>query len=322
VRRLARAVLVVALLGGTASAFAVTEALKLERSPVTAPRFDERFSPVCSCRTSVARLSLRFRVADRVDAVIVDRDAEPVRTLVEDRGVRRGRAAFEWDGRDEAGRVVPDGPYRLRVHLDEERRTILVPNEVEVDTRPPSVGLVRASRRIVSPDGDRRGDRLKLVYRASERAGPLLLVDGEVAAEERARRRRSSVRWDGTLDGRVLRPGLHLLAVRVRDEAGNLSAPTEAVPVRLRYVALTRNVIRVARGGRLRLRVDTDAASYGWSLRRRTARGVGRTVLAGVASRSAISVRLPRRLERGRYVLRVSVGGHKATALVLIVRRR
>ena len=73
--------LVLALLVATTAAFALTEALKLERSPVTAPRFDKLFSPTCACETSTERLALRLREPSTIDAVIVDDVCETVRTL-------------------------------------------------------------------------------------------------------------------------------------------------------------------------------------------------------------------------------------------------
>ena len=48
--------LVVALLGGTATAFAVTERLKLVPTPIIAPQLTEAFSPVCECPTERARI--------------------------------------------------------------------------------------------------------------------------------------------------------------------------------------------------------------------------------------------------------------------------
>jgi len=232
VRRRALIVLTLALLAATAAAFAVTEALKLERLPVVGPRFPASFSPVCDCPTSVAQLGLRFRVADRVEAAILDADDGVVRSLGE-RRVQPGVVFFEWDGLDDAGEVVPDGPYRLRVRMEREGRTIVVPNEVLVDTHPPTVVLLGGAPTTFSPDGDGVADKVRIRYRADERAGPLLLVDGETAFERRPRGRDGRVVWDGTLGGELQAPGVYRLAVRVRDVAGNLSPPSEELAVTL-----------------------------------------------------------------------------------------
>ena len=115
--RLLPIALVVALLVGTAAAFAVTERLKLVRSPIAAPEIDRVFSPVCDCERDEAAIAFRLREADRVDLAIVDGDGDVVRTLVRSRSAPVGRLEASWDGRDDAGNVVPEGAYRPRVHL-------------------------------------------------------------------------------------------------------------------------------------------------------------------------------------------------------------
>ena len=137
--RLAPTLLALALIGATAVAFVVTERLKLERAPITAPRFTRDFSPVCNCPTARARLALRFRRPETIDAEIVDASGEPVRELARDRQVAAGVEVFVWDGRDDSGDIAPDGRYRLRLHFDRERRTILVPTDVRLDTKPPAL---------------------------------------------------------------------------------------------------------------------------------------------------------------------------------------
>src|SRR5687768_17976766 len=65
-----------------------------------------------------------------------------------------------------------------RVHLREERRTIVLPNPIEIDVTPPVVESLRLSRRVFSPDGDRRADRviLKIGRATSELQSRLHLV--------------------------------------------------------------------------------------------------------------------------------------------------
>src|SRR5438477_12199752 len=70
--RLAPFLLVVALLGATAAAFAVTEGLKLEPSPVRSTDVDKVFSPVCDCLSRVAHIRFRLRKTDRLTLAIVD----------------------------------------------------------------------------------------------------------------------------------------------------------------------------------------------------------------------------------------------------------
>ena len=133
-RRAVVSAFVVALLVGTAAAFGVTESVKLDRSPVSAPRFTSVFTPP----QEEARLSFRLRRTDRLDLVVVDEDGQEVRILAQDKRWSRGRVRVDWDGRDDEGDIVPVGPYRLRVQLERARRTITIPKEVLVDAAPGS----------------------------------------------------------------------------------------------------------------------------------------------------------------------------------------
>jgi hypothetical protein len=295
----------------------VAEVLKLERSSVTAPSFTKHFSPICGCGKETARLSFRLRKADRLDASIVDSGGDLVRALAEDERSPVGPVSFSWDGRDDTGARVPDGRYRLRVHLNVQRRTIVLPNPVFVDTQAPRVRVVGVGPQIFSPDDDGRRDRVQVSYSANEPARGTLLVDGAATRTGKLRPEgRSSMRWDGTVLGRGVGPGLYALALRVEDRAGNVSEPTEAVPVRLRYIDLVSGLIRVRRGGVLRFRVDTDAETIDWQLVRR--RGGRPLVLVSGTEPGSISSRLPASVRPGRYVLRVIANGHADSALLRV----
>ena len=208
-----------ALLAGTATAFALTEALKLDRTPVARPKFDVVFSPVCSCRRERARLPVRFRKADTVDAAIVSDGGDHVRTLTEGRRQPRGRFVFLWDGQDDSGRVVPDGSYRLRLSFESDGRTIDLPNEIRVDTEPPRLEILRVAE-----------GPLTVVARTNERARLLLVVNAFLKPSLLTRTRFQ--------DAGVMRlvwagPGVPpraLPAVVAQDPAGNRST-TVALPL-------------------------------------------------------------------------------------------
>jgi flagellar hook assembly protein FlgD len=322
------AVLALALIAATAAAFAWTESLKLERLPVVGPRFPESFSPVCVCPTETAKLRLRFRVTDTVDADILDADGEVVRSLGE-RRVRPGLVTFEWDGRDDEGRVVADGPYRLRVDLEDKRRTVVIPDQVLVDTVPPEILSMEIGREAFSPDGDGLADVVGVNYEADGPAAPLVYVGDQLALERRLRRGRSHVIWDGTVDGEVLPPGTYRVTLRVRDRAGNISRESERDLVELRYITLSAGVFRVRPGARLTFGVDADAPEWGWRLQRLRGGKLRRVVLSGESDRERISPRLRRgQVPPGRYQLQVYLLGANPqdlprfdTALVVVTRR-
>jgi FlgD Ig-like domain len=319
VRRVAVTVLVLGLLGGTAAAFTITEALKLERAPIRAPRFDKVFSPTCDCPTRVATLSFRIRSADRLDLVIVS-GQEPVRTLALDLDRPEGRVTVQWDGRDDSGGIVPDGRYRLRIHLEDAERTIVVPKEIRVDTEPPTLELVRVAPLAFSPDGDGRADKVRIVYRTSEDAAPVIVVDGRIGAETRMKRKgERAVAWNGRVDGGLVGVGRHTLFLRVRDEAGNVTQTARGLAVDLRYVEILPRRIVASRGARLRFRVETDVPSFSWNLRRPH----GGSVLADSKARPGrVGARLPSAIAPGRYILVVTAAGHRDRVIVRIVKRR
>jgi FlgD Ig-like domain len=234
-RRVAITALVVGLLVGTTAAFTITQALKLERPPIRAPRFSHAFSPTCNCPQSSARLSFRLRRADSLDIDVVDEDGEEVRRLEDGERHPVGTVALRWDGRDEAGAVVRDGVYRLRVHLEDDRRTIVVPTRIRVDTKAPRIQVLSVEPHLISPNGDGVRDFMTLRVRVSERALPVVLIDGALADRGRwADRGDTSFRWSGTVRGDTLPAGRYELALQARDAAGNISAPTAATLVRIR----------------------------------------------------------------------------------------
>lgn len=267
--------LVLALLAGSAAAFAVTESLKLERAPVTGTVVDKIFSPVCDCPQARARIAFRLRKVDSLTLGIVDENGRLVRTLVAGKLHNRGAHHFWWDGRNAAGKVVPEGAYRPKVTLSDAGRTIVLPNPIRVDVTRPRVKLLSLEPRMFSPGGDGRNDRITARYRVDERATVLLTVDGEIRVRKRGLRQAGRVQWSGTIDGRRVPQGTYAIALVATDRAGNTGRPTPAKPVVVRYIALGRDRIDAVAGKRFGVRVLTDARSYTWRLAGRsgTARG-------------------------------------------------
>jgi hypothetical protein len=299
--------IVLALLGATAAAFAVTERLKLERSPVTGTRVDRVFSPVCECARDVAVISIVLRRRETVTLDVLNRDGHSIRTIVRNRREPAGRVSYTWDGRDNLDRIVPEGVYRPRVQLERNGRTIVLPNPIRVDTTAPVITLVRVFPRVFSPDGDGGRDRLTSTYRIDERARAVMLVDGRQRVQSKFRRIEGKLVWFGRVNGRVVRPGIYEIRLRAVDRAGNRSVRTRAVPVRVRFVELSRDRIEVAAGKRFSVRVLTDARTYRWLFDGR--RGTG--------TRQVLVLRAPE--ETGTYSLYVTVGGHAARAEVVVI---
>ncbi|HET8968591.1 MAG TPA: FlgD immunoglobulin-like domain containing protein [Gaiellaceae bacterium] len=297
---------VLALLGATAAAFAITERLKLERSPVTGTRVDRVFSPVCECARDVAVISIVLRRRETVTLDILNRNGRSIRTLVQNLREPAGRVSYTWDGRDNLERVVPEGVYRPRVQLERNGRTIVLPNPIRVDTTAPVIRLVSVFPRVFSPDSDGRRDRVTASYRIDERARAVMLVDGRQRVQSKFRGVEGKLTWFGRVNGRVVRPGLYEIRLRAVDRAGNRSIRTRAVPVRVRFVELSRERIEVGAGKRFSVRVLTDATSYRWLFDGR--RGGG--------SRQVLVLQAPE--EPGTYSLYVTAAGRAARAEVVV----
>lgn len=299
-------VVVLALLGATAASFAVTERLKLERSPVTGTRVDKVFSPVCECLRDVAVVSFVLRHPETVTVDILDVSGDPVRTLVSKRREPRGRVSYTWDGYDDLGIVVPDGRYRPRVRLERHGRTIVLPNRIRVDSTAPTISVRSVTPRVFSPDGDGRRDHVTASYEIDEPARAMMLVDGRRRVFDRFRKTSGKLTWYGQIRGRPARPGRYELRLRAVDQAGNTSPRTRAVPVRIRYVELVRSRIEVEAGRRFLVHVLTDAKSYRWRLAQRS----------GVAHARVFVLRAP--LTPGSYGLYVIVGRHADRAELVV----
>jgi hypothetical protein len=307
VSRLPQTLIVLALLGASAAAFAFTERLKLERSPITGTKVDRVFSPVCECARDVAVVSFVLRRAGKVTVDMLDGDGDRVRRLVREREEQRGRVSYTWDGRDDSERIVEEGVYRPRVELEEHGRTIVLPNPIRVDTTAPRIRFLRARPQVFSPDGDGRRDRLTARYETNEASRALMLVDGRRRVLSKFRSTEGQLVWFGRVNGRPVPAGTYEIRLRAFDRAGNRSGSRRVVPVVVRYIELTRDRIEVIAGRRFSIGVLTDAASYRWLFAGE--RGIGR--------RRVLVLRAPE--TPGTYKVFVSLRGRFADSTEVVV---
>jgi hypothetical protein len=223
VRRWGPPAVALALLAATAVAFATTERQKLERTPFAVVRVDEVLSPVCRCSTNGATIALRFRRTHVLTVEIRDARGRVVRTLAEERTVRNGVFDVRWHGRDDAGRRVPDGDYDPRFVLD-NGQTFDPPNPIRVDSVAPRARLLS-----IRPRRVHRGERVRIRYRVTEPAHPLLFVDRRRVIVGNAKALTAQVEWFARL-----RRGRHRLQLAAVDLAGNVGRRTRPVVVRIR----------------------------------------------------------------------------------------
>jgi hypothetical protein len=333
--RIVFGVLVLATLG----AFVVTQKLKSSPPLVVRPRIDKVFSPAPDARVRKARISFWIVHGDEVSVSIVDGEGQIVRRLADGRQLpARRRLKLSWDGRSSSGAVAPDGYYRVRVALIHQGRTIDLPHEIALDTRPPRPvvtdvephagegpaflpqrGVGHVTAHVRGTEG--RQSRL-LIYRTDvdppRRVGQITIPFHTATAT-----------WDGTLDGKPAPAGTYLLGLLVADRSGNAGTfPPQLPPiagrvsshagVTIRYLAAAPPLHPVEAGKVAIVFVDARGRSYRWALRRF---GEPRVLASGRGEGARLRVRLPRG-QSGLHVLTLVSGpAHPHRAEVPIVVR-
>lgn len=305
-QRVLTTVTLLGLLVATAAAFAITEHLKLIRSPVFGTLVTKVFSPVCNCSTDTAAIRIRLRHPDRVTVTIVDSGHHTVATVASDFHMEaRHPHSFPWNGRTSTGALAPDGVYYPWVHLANDDHWYRFTNRIVLDTTVPKVlSAIRAKPVLLAGPGR----TIAVHYVFSEQANPVVYLGSQQIIRGRATRERDKVKWAGTLAGRPLPAGTYVLSLAARDAAGNETpaAGRRKVRVVLRYVEITpqRVVTRAGRG--FRVGVRTAAPRYTWRLGHQHGSGRGRVLHLQAPSTPGI------------YRLVVSVHGAATTALVRV----
>jgi hypothetical protein len=317
-QRVFTTVTLLGLLVATAGAFAITEHLKLEKSPIFAlqvsagpPRPGGRlppalFSPVCNCPTSLARIGLKLRHPNTVTVTIVDKNHHIVATRAKDKLLgAHGPQHFVWDGRTDAGALVPDGVYYPSLHLADGNRTFEFRNKITVDTQPPVVQPATVLKPVLFAGP---GRSVAIQYSFSEKAHALVYLRGRRIILGHTTRAADKIKWNGRFDHKPLPAGKYDLSIGAQDLAGNETpaAGRKHVTVVVRYVELTPDRISVGSGGRLKVHVKTALRRYKWRLGRHHGERRGKVL------------RLRAPSTPGTYRLVVGQPGMSATAVVKV----
>jgi hypothetical protein len=309
VPRVVSTAIVLALLAASAGAFALTERAKLERSPIYGTKVvNPVFSPAGTSKPTVT-IAFRVRPSERLDAWIVDAEGRKVTDLITNRSVRpHQRLDLVWDGLDPQGLQAPDGVYRPVVKLLRSHRTITLPSDLTIDTKPPVIQVAHPQFPIISPDGDGHADVFRVPYTVNEPAHAILLMRGVQVVRTHGRKLHGVLTWNGFYPHttRPLPPGRYVLGVEAEDTAGNRSPILRFAIAQIRYVTLARDRVVARAGGRFVIRVSTDAPTVEWRLNGRS----------GTLPRGTLHLRAPRK--RGVYRLYVTVGKHSDTASVVV----
>ena len=314
-QRVLTTVTLLGLLVATAAAFAITEHLKLIKSPIFGAEVSiggrtnaKVFSPVCHCETSTATVQIELRRSDHVTVTIHDAEGRKVATI-SDRAAEPARTPipFTWHGRMSDGSVASDGVYHPWIYLARPRHTYGLLNRISVDTKAPKVlSATRGTSKTVFFAGP--GRTVAIRYLFSEPAHAVVYLGRRQVILGRRSRERDKVKWAGTREGRRLRAGTYVLSIGAQDIAGNETPAAERkqVTVVLRYIQLTPERIAARAGRPFTVHVETAAPRYTWRLGKRHGSRRGRTL------------RLRAPTTPGTYHLVVAEHTHSTTAAVRV----
>ncbi len=141
-RRIDAAVVVFALLiVATVAAFAYAQRLK--RDPlvvdrVVPGRLDRHsFTPNGDCRSDSIVLGFRTTTSNQGTVQVIEPDGTVVKTLWRHHFFKRyTEHAYWWVGGTDSGKPTPAGRYRVRVRLEDEGRTLLLPGTIKLHDVP------------------------------------------------------------------------------------------------------------------------------------------------------------------------------------------
>jgi hypothetical protein len=341
VRRLPAAALGVLVLA-TVAAFFFTQHLKVTTpliagdphpSPVVIDPLNGTICGGVNDRQTIISFYLLHR-ADVVDVYVVDQTGAIVRTIAVGRHMRRGvrvpDGVFRWNGREDDGRVAPDGQYHFRVALLQQGRTIDLQAPVTVKTTPPEPVVTSAKPALISQG---RG-RVTIDYAGNQNRGGTIRVyrtdlpgRPQLAKSFLTPWKGHTAVWDGMIHRRPAPAGTYLIGLDVSDAACNtghfppvmppLPGTTPHAGVTVRYLAAEPPLTPAPAGSRILVHVDSKRL-YRWSL---FGLQGGRPLAVGASDQAALRVPLPPKTA-GLYQLSLHSGAHSTTVPVVVAAAR
>jgi hypothetical protein len=294
----------------------------------------EAFSPgTCQPHTHISFYLLHR--TDDVSLYVVDSNGSIVRTLVVGYHIRKGVRPHDgpwntWNGRQDNGRLAPDGTYYFRVGLSNQGRTInLTGYPILLKTVAPHPVVTRVGNQLLPQSGvgatihyagtNGRVGTVRIYRTDVNPAKPQPLYSFPTPFGG------STVHWDGKVFGRPAPPGVYLMGLDVTDRACNtghfppvlppVPGSTPRAGVTVRYLAAEPPLDPVPAGGKALVLVDSRQRPYRWQLRRA---GASRVLATGAATSYRLSVPIPRG-SAALYQLAIDSGGY-ATEVPIVAR--
>lgn len=261
-----------------------------------------------------------------VAVYIVDGSGDVVRTIASDYDfprtyVRNPPAAFRWNGREDDGRLAPDGDYYYRVVLIGRGRTVTIAKPAAIITTPPRPVVTRVTPSLISPvpasasgtpatparavidyDAGANAEAAQaVVMRTDLPGGPRVVFRFAVSAHGHR------AVWNGRIRGTQAPAGTYLIGLHVIDRACNAgSFPAESPPVpgttahagvTVRYLAAEVPDAATPAGTSATVYVDSRRHPFHWALREPPSK---RVLARGSADAYTLSVPLPASSSPGR----------------------
>jgi hypothetical protein len=262
----------VALVIATVGAFFVTQHLKVTTPLLTGTPipFPGTINPVngrtCIARTprgilapvDFRRMEVSFYLlnrADDVDVYIVADPSGPALATLPGSGRylrTKKRRVFVWNGREDNGRLAPDGTYYIRVWLVHQGRYVIISNQntgkaepVVVQTRPPDLEVTGVAPATLSTASG--AQTVTIHYSGNQGLRPRVRIyrlgatGGQRLVKTYAATSRSGTTvWDGTLAGGApAPPGRYLVGLHLVDRTCNVvNSPTTGPGARRAIVSV------------------------------------------------------------------------------------
>ena len=214
--------------GNEGSARLTNIIVNTESTPVGVTIDLAAFSPNGDGNKDVVNLGLDIPVSDGLETWTVEiKDVDGrVRRSISDNRIPRRPVPF--DGRDDLGRLLPEGLYyaELTVEYRAGNQPTAESPGFSIDLTPPTA-TIRADFEIFSPNGDGNKDQVTLFHETSAEEGWTGIITNQEGLEVRRftwlGTADQQVAWGGrSEDGRIAPDGRYFYDLRATDTAGNL----------------------------------------------------------------------------------------------------
>jgi flagellar hook assembly protein FlgD len=184
------------------------------------------FSPNGDGRREEAKVNVRLNEPAEV-TVEIQKDGETVRRLITARGGAKGWTRESWDGRDDAGRPLPDGTYAIKLRVRAGRKQFNTTRTIVLDTAAPRPAQMTVDSATLGGAGP---GECRVTFVASDPGSVVIEAlrqgDGEPVRRLGARPVRPDEpvrwRWDGRrAAGGTVPPGLYTIRTALFDAARN-----------------------------------------------------------------------------------------------------